>query len=133
MWQIGGVRLKRGRLVGYRTGGSGSEPSRIAPGRSVPTAWANRGELLTRPFTFNATAIQLNADAGRGRVIAEICDATGKSLPGFSRDQAVAVQQNGVRLPLAFSTGDSVASLRGRTIRLRLHLESAAVFGLAFA
>jgi hypothetical protein len=134
MWQIGGVRLKRGRLVGYQTGGAGAEPSRIAPGRVVPTAWANRGELLTRPFTFNATEIQLNADAGRGRVIAEICDANGKSLPGFSREQAVAVQQqDGVRLPLAFGTDASVAGLRGRTIRLRLHLESAAVFGLSFA
>jgi hypothetical protein len=100
----------------------------------VPTAWANRGELLTRPFTFNATEIQLNADAGRGRIIAEICDANGKSLPGFSRDQSVALQQqDGVRLPLAFGAGAKVSSLRGKTIRLRLHLESAAVFGMSFA
>lgn len=42
MWQIGGVRRKRGRLIGYRTGDSGSEPSRIPPGRSVPEAWASR-------------------------------------------------------------------------------------------
>lgn len=132
MWQIGGVRLKRGRLVGYRTGGSGSDPSRITPGWSVPAAWANQGELLTRPFTFNGTAIQLNADAGHGRVIAEICDVNGKSLPGFGREQAVALPHDGVRLPLAFGSGSSVASLRGRILRLRLHLESAAVFGLSF-
>lgn len=133
MWQIGGVRLKRGRLVGYRTGGSAAEPARVAPGRAVPSAWANRGELLTRPFRFNGAEIQLNVDAARGRVIAEICDVSGKSLPGFGRQQAVALQGDGVRLPLTFGAGANVASRRGRILRLRLHLESAAVFGLSFA
>lgn len=133
MWQIGGVRLKRGRLVGYRTGGSEAEPSRIAPGRSVPAAWANKGELLTRPFLFNGTAIQVNADASRGRFIAEICDANGKPFAGFGREQAVELQTDGVAIPLAFRDRASVASLQGRTVRVRMHLESAAVFGLSFA
>jgi hypothetical protein len=66
-------------------------------------------------------------------VTAEVCDVSGKSLPGFGRQQAVALQGDGVRLPLTFGSGANVASLRGRILRLRLHLESAAVFGLSFA
>jgi len=132
MWQIGGVRLKRGRLVGYRTGPGHAEPSREDSDRVAPSAWANRGELLTRPFTLNSSTINVNADASQGRILAEICDVKGKLLPGFTREHAVVLQHDGVRLPLAFGGGASVASLRGRTIRLRLHLESSAVFGLSF-
>jgi len=132
MFQIGGLRLKRGRLVGYHTGMQRPDVE-LKAGRAVPTAWANRGELLTRPFLFDGSAIHLNADAGKGHVVAEICDPDGKSLPGFSREEASPLQADGVRLPLTYRGSPSLAGLRGQTIRLRLHLESAAVFGLSFA
>lgn len=132
MWQIGGVRLKRGRLVGYKTGPRESDAVATSGSRGVPPAWTDKGELLTRPFVFTGSAIHLNADAGRGRIVAEICDAKGKSLPGFSRDKAVPLASDGVSLPLAFGVGAAVADLQGQTLRLRLHLESAAVFGMSF-
>jgi hypothetical protein len=131
--QIGGVRVKRGRLVGYRTGGRGDEAEGATPGRQVPAAWANKGELLTRPFRLDAAAIHLNADAGRGSVVAEICDVTGATLAGFDREHAVPLRQDGTRQPLSYRSESRLADLRGRVIRLRLHLDSAAVFGLSFA
>jgi len=132
MWQIGGVRLKRGRWVGYWTGAQRTDSAPSPAGRGVSAAWANRGELLTRPFRFNGTTIHLNADARRGRVTVGVCDAEGRPLAGFGPEQAVPLQGDGVQLPLAYGAGSTLASLRGRTIRLRLHLESAAVFGLSF-
>jgi hypothetical protein len=130
--QIGGVRVKRGRLVGYRTGGRGDGADEAAPGREVPAAWANKGELLTRPFRLDAAAIHLNADAGRGSVVAEICGVDGTTLAGFGRDHAVPLRQDGTRQGLSYGPDSSLAALRGRVIRLRLHLDDAAVFGLSF-
>jgi len=132
MWQIGGVRVKRGRLVGYRTGGGDADSSRATAKRGTPPAWENKGELLTRPFQFTGDSILLNADASRGRVVAEICDVKGKTIPGFGRDQTVPLERDGVALALAFRAGFAVSELRGRTLRLRVHVESSAVFGLSF-
>jgi hypothetical protein len=131
--QIGGVRVKRGRLVGYRAGGRGDDAAEAPPDRQVPAAWANQGELLTRPFRFDAAAIHLNADAGRGSVVAEICDVNGATLAGFGREHAVPLRQDGIRQPLSYGSESSLADLRGRVIRLRLHLDAATVFGLSFA
>jgi hypothetical protein len=131
--QIGGIRVKRGRLVGYRTGGRADETAEATPIRRVPVAWANKGELLTRPFRLDAAAIHLNANAGRGSVVAEVCDVDGATLAGFTQEHAVPLRQDGTRQPLSYRSESSLADLRGRVIRLRLHLDTAAVFGLSFA
>jgi len=129
---VGAVRLKRGRLVGYHTGSPGQAPQAGEGAREVPPDWVDRGDLLTRAFELNGSALFVNADARSGAVAIEICDAEGKPLPGFSREEAVPIQEDAVRAPVRFRGAQSVASLHGRPVRLRVHLTRASVYGLAF-
>jgi len=108
----GAVRLKRGRLVGYEAG-------------DVP------GDLLTRTFPWNGNELFLNADAHGGSIAVEICAANGQSIRGFSRKETASVTEDGVRVPVAFEAGGSLASLQGRQVRLRMYLKRASVFGIS--
>jgi len=129
---VGAVRLRQGRLVGYHTG-SPEQAAQVRDGaREVPPAWVDRGDLLTRPFELTGSALFVNADASSGTVAIEICKADGKAIPGFSREEAVPLQEDGVRLPVTFQGARSLASLQEQRVRLRVHLTRASVYGLAF-
>ena len=110
---IGAVRLKRGRLVGYHAGKC-------------------EGDLLTRRFKLDGSALFVNADASRGQIVAAVCDERGKPLPGLSREECTPIRGDGLRLPVQFERGKSLRELAGREVRLRIYLTSAAAFGLAF-
>ncbi len=128
---IGAVRLKRGRLVGYETGRVEETGHESNGARAVPPDRADKGDLLTRPFEMGGSALFLNADAKSGSVVVEICDATGQPLPGLSQKEAIPIREDGLRLPVSFQGGASVAKLRGQSVRLRIHLVRASVYGLA--
>jgi len=129
---IGAVRLKRGRLVGYHTGPADDAQQEQSSSREVPPDWRNKGELLTRPFKLEGSQLFVNADASSGSAVVEICGIDGKPLSGFSRENAISVQQDSLRSEVQFRGGKSVAQVRGQEVRLRIHLEKASVFGIAF-
>ncbi len=108
---MGAVRMKRDRLIGYR-------------------ADDNEGELLSRAFDWNGEALFLNVEAKHGRARVVICHENGHSIKGFHPDDALAIEQaDGVRIPVSFRSNASLASLKGRKIRLRIHLENACLYG----
>ena len=110
---LGGVRLKRGRAIGYSAG----------------KQW---GDLLTREFALDTDTLALNANASGGRILVEVCDPEGRTLEGFGKADAVPVEGDGLREPVAFRGGAELSRLAGRTVRLRIHVTNATVFGLAF-
>ena len=110
---IGAARLKRGRLIGYQARG---EP----------------GDLLTKTFEWQGAALALNADASRGRIRVQVCHPNGHAIKGFSRSDAVPIQTDNVCAPVQFRSSASLAPLRGRQVRLRVFLEDATLFGMAF-
>ena len=129
---VGAVRLKRGRLIGYHTGpveGAGQERG---SGRQVPLDWRNKGELLTRPFKLDGSRLFVNVDAKSGSAAVEICGIDGVPFPGFSRDDAIPVQQDSLRSEARFRGAMSIGQIRGKEVRLRIHLEKASVFGVGF-
>jgi len=131
MRHIGAVRLKRGRLIGYTT-----EPvphaSEPATRREVPPDWLDKGELMTRPFVTDCADLFLNADATDGRITVEVCGLDGKPLPGYAAEDAVPIARDALMLPVQFRGSEGIRALHGERMRLRLHLEKATVYGLAF-
>lgn len=111
---MGAVEMKRDRLIGYQAG-------------------KTQGELLTRPFQWEGEELFLNADAKDGCAQVVVCNSNGNSLKGFRLGNTVSINQDGVRLPVSFNEGASMSSLKGREIRLRIHLENATAFGWEFA
>ncbi len=111
---MGVVKMKRDRLIGYEA-------------RKTP------GELLTRPFKWEGEKLFLNANAEGGRARVAVCHESGYSPKGFHLNEAVPIEQDGVRLPVSFQGSASLATLRGRLIRLRIHLENATVFGWEYS
>ena len=109
---MGAVRLPRGRLVGYIAG-------------DVP------GDLITKSLKWTGGRLFLNVDGSKGSVEVAICSVGGHPIKGFSRNDAVPIQVDGVRVPVEFNGGASLASLRGQELRLRIYARRATVFGFA--
>ncbi|MDF1744223.1 MAG: hypothetical protein P1V19_11070 [Gimesia sp.] len=107
---MGAVQLKRDRLIGYQAG-------------------KTRGELLTQPFKWEGKELFLNASAEGGQAQVVVCNSNGSTLKGFQLSKSVPIHQEGVRLPVSFNEGASLATLKGRDIRLRIYLQNATVFG----
>jgi hypothetical protein len=135
-----GARIKKGRFVGYATGVH--EPfERQSDVRIVPPYWKDRGMLMTRPFRLDCDQIFLNAKALDGGSIAiEIrsgLDAAADSktinaMKAYDRENANPIQNtDAIKIPVTFKNAD-LKPLRGQVIRLRIHLEKATVYGLAF-
>ena len=81
----------------------------------------------------NITAVkEASADLAQMIEIVELCGEDGVPLPGFSREKAVPLRQDSLRSEVQFGDGKSVGQLRGQKVRLRIHLENAGVFGIAF-
>ena len=123
--------MKRGRLIGYHTGPvPGMKPERKSR-REVPPDWADKGELLTRPFKFDGSRLFVNVDAGSGRALVEVCGPDAIPLTGFTHEDVTPIQQDASQAEVLFRGGKSIAQLRGQAIRLRIHLQKASVYGLS--
>ena len=106
--------MKRDRLIGYEAG----EVS---------------GDLVSKSFQLDGKDLLLNANAEGGQVRVSVCNEHGNSLKGFGLSDAIPIEEDGLQVPVNFQDGGSLASLKGRQVRLRIHLERATVFGWEFA
>jgi len=80
------------------------------------------GWAVTKPFLFEGSKLELNADASRGSVRVEVLDAdSGRPLPGHS---AALEGRDGVRL----AAGMDLAPLRGKPVRLKFLLLNARLY-----
>ncbi len=126
--------------MGYATGVHYpfTRPAKVS---KVPPYWQDRGMLMTRPFKLECERIFLNARATDGGTIAvEIRDgldvaptsATAKAMKAYDRQNVNLIQSvDAIKIPVTFKNAD-LKPLRGRMIRLRIHLEKATVYGLSF-
>ena len=138
---IAAARLRKGRFVGYATGADRAFERPDTPKKQIPPYWKDRGMLMTRPFRLDCEELSLNAKVDEGGSISvEIRDGTDvttgtspqPTLKAFGRDAAVPIgPTDTLKAPVTFRDA-TVASLRGRSIRLLMRLEKATVYGLAF-
>ena len=92
------------------------------------------GWFVTPPIEFSGSRLQLNIDCGAmGEAWVELQDETGKPLPGYTFEDAVSVDRNGVAQEVWWRGGPDVGSLSGRPIRMRVTMRSAKLYAFQFA
>ena len=72
----------------------------------------------------------LTVSASKGRV--ELQDEAGKPLPGYTFEDAVSVDRNGVAQEVWWRGDPDVGSLSGRPVRMRVTMRSAKLYAFQF-
>lgn len=87
------------------------------------------GSLTTKPFRVAGPEFELNVDARGGSVSVEVLHPSGDAIPGFTRDEAVTVQDvDALRVQPRWHGRTNLAGLVGRTVRLRFYLKGAKLY-----
>jgi len=91
------------------------------------------GTFRTPPIVFRGNRLELNVDCGvRGEVWVEIQDAEGRPLPGYTMNDAVSVDLNGVAQEVWWKHGPDVSKLAGKPVRLFFRMRSASLYAFQF-
>ena len=86
------------------------------------------GTITTKPFELQGDKLQVNVEAEKGRFYAEVLDAEGKPIPGFTAEDAKVYNNiNELRLQPNWNS-KNLSSLKGKTIFLKFYLENAKLF-----
>ncbi|MEX2287131.1 MAG: hypothetical protein WD648_08585 [Planctomycetaceae bacterium] len=96
-------------------------------------ATAAGGSLVTRPFRCSGEKLLVNANAGKGRLTAELQDASGRPLDGFRASDAESLTGDGLELPIRWRGGAKLSELRDKPIRLKLELTQGSLYGFRFS
>lgn len=87
--------------------------------------------LVTRPFALQGESLRVNLNAPNGRLVAELQDETGQPLDQFRAANSAPTTGNGLALPIRWNGGE-LASLKGRTVRLKLEVVNGSLYGFQF-
>ena len=96
------------------------------------TAGQDGGEFVTEAAVVSGDSLSLNVDAEFGDVRVAVLDEFGGALDGYGHDDAVPITADAIESPVRWQSGDSVAALRGRRVRLHVTAARASVYGYRF-
>lgn len=96
-------------------------------------AGSSGGEVITKLFTFEGSALRLNCSTSAGgSVQVEIQDRSGAPVPGFELERCHQVIGDGFELAVDWEGEPALARLAGTPVRLRLALVDADVYAFRF-
>ncbi|MDP6502042.1 MAG: hypothetical protein QF886_00440 [Planctomycetota bacterium] len=99
---------------------------------SISAPWAG-GEMLTKPFTFTGSTLEINYRTGApGFIRVEVQDAGGAPVPEFTLDDCPEIIGDEIERLVAWKQGTDVSRLAGQSIRLRFVMKDADLFALRF-
>lgn len=110
-----GIALARWRLDGYVSLDAGSQ----------------RGRVETTPITDRTGALEINADASRGRVLVEVLDESGRVLDGYSAPECSLLETDSVRHAVRWQRHAELPA--DRPYRLRFLVTDASLFSYLIA
>ena len=91
------------------------------------------GSMTTRPLRFQGSRLELNySTSAAGSLRIEILDESGKPIPGFTLNEARELIGDQIARTYEWSNNPDLASLSGRTLRLRFHLKDADLYSWRF-
>ncbi|MCK5329429.1 MAG: hypothetical protein KAR36_12565 [Candidatus Latescibacteria bacterium] len=91
------------------------------------------GEIVTPLMRFEGTRLQLNVDCSAlGEVWVELLDERNFPIEGFTMDDAVSVDRNGVAQEVWWKQGPDVSKLSGKPVRLRMRMRAAKLYAFQF-
>jgi len=108
--QIGLARMRRDRYVSRDAG-------------------ETAGTLRTRPIRFAGSALTVNADV-EGELRVRLIDSGGAAIEGFDGRDADPIRGDSLAHPVKWK--GSLASLRGKDVRIEFSLRRAKLYGFAF-
>lgn len=92
------------------------------------------GELVTRPLRFEGARLELNfSTSAAGGIRVELQDEGGRALPGYSLEEARELIGDEIGRVHGWKGGESVAGLKGQTIRVRFVMKDADLYAYRFA
>jgi len=90
-------------------------------------------ELITKPFTFQGSALNLNfATSAAGSMRVEMQTAAGQPIPGFSLEECHELFGDSVERTVAWENGSDVSLLSGKEVRMRIQLSDADLYSFQF-
>ncbi len=96
----------------------------IEPWKKKEAGW-----IITKPFKLEGSQLELNADASEGSIAVEILNEDGDPLPGFARaDCEPLAKVDGIRLHSRWKEKESMRTIVGQTVRLKIHLDRTELF-----
>ena len=120
---IGFFSIPRDRFAGIR-------PVAVSDQATLRTPRRHVGQVTMKPRSLEKLkAIRVNADAREGKLWVELLDADGYRVPGFTREDAVAIQGNGLRHEVAWQ-GKRLEDLPAGIYMFRIHLNRASLFAI---
>jgi hypothetical protein len=122
---VGLASIPRDRFAGIRPTPRSDQPTLRKPLENI-------GQVTFKPLDLaGCREITLNADAGKGAIRVELLNEAGYRVRGYSRDDAVAIQGDGLRQAVGWKERRLEQLPPGRYM-LRLHLENATVYAVSF-
>lgn len=91
------------------------------------------GIVVTKVFILpeGTTGLEVNANAAAGQIVAELCNADGRVLDGFSRAECVPLQRDDLRWQVTWKAGE-LATVRG-AIKIFFFLNRSALYSFTFS
>lgn len=87
------------------------------------------GTIVTKPFKLEGRSLLVNVDARAGSLLVEVLDARGEPIPAFAAENARTYRDtNELRLEPQWQGRQDMATLKGKTIRLKFTLCNAKLY-----
>ncbi len=103
--------------------------ARLPKGRLVArTAGDELGALITKPMVLAGNALELNIDARQGLARAELTDAEGRPIPGFTAADSDIIRENSLAHRVSWHGSTDIKSLSGQAVRLRIYLHRSKLY-----
>lgn len=91
------------------------------------------GEVLTKPLRFAGSRLELNfSTSAAGGVRVELQNEAGDPLPGFALEDSRELIGDEIARAHGWKSGESVAALQGRAVRLRFVMKDADLYAFRF-
>jgi hypothetical protein len=90
----------------------------------------SEGYVMTKTFLLEGRRLIVNADASHGRLRAELLDAAGAVLPGFSAIESVPLTADSAGHVLRWQGSSEVSAWKGRAVRIRFLVQNARLFAV---
>jgi len=91
------------------------------------------GELITKPFVFKGSELEINfATSAAGGIQIEIQDATGNPIQGFVLSDCPEIIGDQVSRVISWKNGSDISKLAGKAIRLKFVMRDADLYSLKF-
>jgi hypothetical protein len=91
------------------------------------------GELITKPFIFKGSKLEINfATSAAGGIQVEIQNANGEPISGFSLDDCPEFIGDEIEHIVQWKNGSDVSQLAGKRIRLRFVIKDADLYAIQF-